>query len=203
MRIQAAWAAFGLLLCLALLKPLSGDLAFLAAFAYQIYVPGWIRPMDSPLAFLNTVDLRSFKFVLWLAFITFSLYGGFYFLAQTGWASRAGYQTAFFPAKPNTAMLWSFCVQFLFVALAEEYFYRGFLQKIWGGLSGVLCVNAAFALGHFIGEYDPVRLLPFFPGLLFSWIYHRSGSLFAVTLFHALCNSYSEWLAASFHWSPK
>ena len=99
------------------------------------------------------------------------------------------------------------------VALPEETFYRGYLQPRlqahWrprGRLLGVpfggatLAATALFALGHFIGEWQPARLLPFFPGLLLAWLRQRSDSLAPCVVLHAACNLFAaSWLACYRH----
>lgn len=91
------------------------------------------------------------------------------------------------------------------VALPEETFYRGYflpqLQKQWpatlsilGSPMGkaVLVSSALFALGHFLGEWNPLRLGPFFPALLFAWQRNKTGSVFGAITFHAACNVLGE-----------
>lgn len=97
------------------------------------------------------------------------------------------------------------------VALPEETFFRGYVQpqlayllpprhRVGGvplGAAAVLAC-AAFALGHFIGEWDPTRLLPFFPGLLFAWQRNRRASLVGCIALHTACNLFSAGFAACF-----
>lgn len=91
--------------------------------------------------------------------------------------------------------------QVVVVALPEELFFRGWLQgrleKLWPpGESvlaqvfsrAVLTAAAVFALAHFIGEYRPDRLGPFFPALIFGALRTRTRSIFAPVVFHAYCN---------------
>lgn len=82
--------------------------------------------------------------------------------------------------------------QLLVVALPEEFFFRGYLQ---GRLMQVLplaahlpLTAALFALGHLLVTLEPGTLAVFFPGLLFGLLRHRTGSVLAGTLLHALCN---------------
>ena len=92
------------------------------------------------------------------------------------------------------------------VALPEETFFRGYLQaqwqQVWPVSTGVgraaVAACALFALGHFLGEWNPARLLPFFPGLLFAWQRNRRGSLVGCIALHALCNLFSAGWAACF-----
>lgn len=91
------------------------------------------------------------------------------------------------------------------VALPEETFYRGYLQpqletrwpphRRWLGTAvgrGAVAAAALFALGHFLGEWNPGRLAPFFPALLFAWLRNRTQTVLGATLFHGLCNVFSE-----------
>ncbi len=95
------------------------------------------------------------------------------------------------------------------VALPEETFYRGYVQprleRRWPARLHVLgtplgraaVVTAAlFALGHFLGEWNPLRLGPFLPALVFAWQRNRTGSLLGAITFHAACNVLGELLFA-------
>jgi len=90
------------------------------------------------------------------------------------------------------------------VALPEELFYRGFLEtrldRVWpvrrtifGIPLGrtVFVASALFALGHFLGEYNPARLGPFFPAFVFSMLTRKSGSITGAVLYHGLSNAFS------------
>lgn len=96
---------------------------------------------------------------------------------------------------------------FLGVALPEETFYRGYLQtqlqrrwpprfRVAGVPLGraVWVTSALFALGHFLGEWNPLRLGPFFPSLLFGWLRNASGSVVGAIVFHGICNIFGELL---------
>ena len=93
------------------------------------------------------------------------------------------------------------------VALPEETFYRGYLQpqlekrwppqtRVFGALMGraVIVSSALFALGHFLGEWNPLRLGPFIPSLLFAWLRCRTGSIWGAIGFHAACNIFGQLL---------
>ena len=91
------------------------------------------------------------------------------------------------------------------IALPEEMFYRGYLQRRWPPTFTVLgvplgkatiVVASLFALGHFLGDYNPLRLGPFFPALVFSWLRNRKGSLWGAVTFHAAANIMGEVLYA-------
>ncbi|MEM6734141.1 MAG: CPBP family intramembrane glutamic endopeptidase, partial [Myxococcota bacterium] len=91
------------------------------------------------------------------------------------------------------------------VALPEETFYRGYLQprlesqnppktRVFGVLIGraAVLVSFLFAIGHVLGEWNPMRLGPFLPGLVFAWQRNASGSVLGAIAFHALCNILGE-----------
>lgn len=101
--------------------------------------------------------------------------------------------------------------QLVVVALPEELFFRGYLQgrledvwpsqwKLFGAKVGGAWVATAalFALGHFFVTFEPQMLTRFFPGLVFGWMYSRTRSILAGTLFHAACNLLMDVLATSF-----
>ncbi|HET6583504.1 MAG TPA: MrtZ family glutamic-type intramembrane protease [Nannocystaceae bacterium] len=96
------------------------------------------------------------------------------------------------------------------IALPEEVFHRGFLmsaleerfpptRRVLGARLGLGAVLASliFALGHLIGMAELARLATFFPSLLFSYLWRRSGSLWAPALFHAAANLLMAVLLAS------
>jgi len=92
--------------------------------------------------------------------------------------------------------------QFLYVAVAEEVFFRGYVQRnclrladSFEGRPGMLLkftsivISAAcFALAHAIVQGQIVSLLTFLPGLILGWLFVRTGSLLAPILFHGLAN---------------
>lgn len=120
------------------------------------------------------------------------------------------------PKLPNSLSQWIESMGWLLslsathllgVALPEETFYRGYLQprleKLWPpqtAVFGVLLGKAAivtallFALGHFLGEWNPMRLGPFFPALIFAWLRNATGSIYGAISYHALCNIFGALL---------
>ncbi len=103
--------------------------------------------------------------------------------------------------------LWGL-TQLLFIALPEEYFYRGYVQtrlsdamktrgdgeeRAWLGFTwAMVWTSALFAIGHLLIPVNGVllaqRAAVFFPSLLFGWLRARTGSIVASTLYHAACN---------------
>lgn len=92
--------------------------------------------------------------------------------------------------------------QFLYVAVAEEVFFRGyvqanvmrFLKNCHGGSRTVqqsiaIVVSAAcFASAHVVVQGRAIALLTFVPGLLLAWLFIRTRALLAPILFHGLAN---------------
>ncbi|MCA9508785.1 MAG: CPBP family intramembrane metalloprotease [Myxococcales bacterium] len=100
--------------------------------------------------------------------------------------------------------------QIFVVAFPEELFYRGFLQgallKKWPNQKflfalpygkAIIITNLIFACGHLMGGFHTMRVLTFFPGLIFSWIVYKRGNLLSAIIFHAACNILGQILYAS------
>jgi membrane protease YdiL (CAAX protease family) len=103
--------------------------------------------------------------------------------------------------------LWGL-TQLLFIALPEEYFYRGYVQtrlsdaakargggeeRAWLGFTwAMVWTSALFAIGHLLIPVNGVllaqRAAVFFPSLVFGWLRAKTGSIVASTLYHAACN---------------
>jgi membrane protease YdiL (CAAX protease family) len=91
--------------------------------------------------------------------------------------------------------------QLLVVAIPEEIFYRGYLlgrleralparRALWGVPIGsaMLLQAALFGLGHFLMDFNPLRLGVAVPALAFAFLRHKGGSIVAPVLFHAAAN---------------
>jgi membrane protease YdiL (CAAX protease family) len=214
----AAWV----LLVLTLVKPLGGiaylgTAAFTAAALLQLYLP--FRRIDA--LGLRHAHLglswegwrRELAVVALLCAVTFppyiALYHWFMTAAHTWLAPHPLAQwvpkLAFAPRLPPDAWAWlkgamwfteATLTHFVGVALPEETFYRGYLQpqlaRRFSSGTAVLLATALFALGHFLGEWNPLRLGPFLPGLVFAWQRNLRGSLVGCITFHALCNLLGE-----------
>jgi membrane protease YdiL (CAAX protease family) len=93
--------------------------------------------------------------------------------------------------------------QFLYVAVAEEVFFRGYVQgnitrmlartSQWSRtaqlFAPVVVSAACFAIAHAIVQENLTALLTFFPALIMAWMFLRTGSLLAPILFHGLANT--------------
>jgi membrane protease YdiL (CAAX protease family) len=139
---------------------------------------------------------RGFLEILILAGIVLPLYAiGFYFF----WTRvlKASYVFQWRSGVLPGAVLY----HLFFVAIPEEYFFRGYLQtrlepifqrriEVFGAkLGGEVLVSAAlFALTHLLEAPHGARLLTFFPALLFGYLRKKTGSLLFPILFHLACN---------------
>ncbi len=86
--------------------------------------------------------------------------------------------------------------------LAEEIFFRGFifagLIRYTGSFLAMAASGAIFALFHVTSGDTLGLLLPFsLVGMMFAWLYHRTGSIWTSIGAHMLFNSYSFMLLAS------
>lgn len=102
--------------------------------------------------------------------------------------------------------------QFMYVAVAEEVFFRGYVQNnILRSTSAIIqerrrllqwisiIISAAcFAAAHIIVQGKIISVLIFLPGLILGWLFIRTRSLLAPILFHGLANTYYFCVAAVF-----
>ncbi len=107
------------------------------------------------------------------------------------------------PVLPQNQELvsWLF-YQFMYVAVAEEVFFRGFLQSNILRLMNTLLPDrhtmqcwvsivisaACFAAAHIILQGRILSILTFLPGLILGWLCIRTKSLLAPILFHGIAN---------------
>lgn len=191
-------------------------LVSLAAAGMQLFIP--LREADrSPLGD-DGIGYRLDGFareVVWVALIFALTALPFWFLHEYWWAwiqgRPAGHSTLAIPAgdlsrwletaSPTLDLVELALIHFLAVALPEELFYRGYLQpRLCSSFTdrplvfgfrwnhGIALTAGLFALAHFLGEYNPARLGPFFPALLFGLLRRRSGSIGGAVLLHGMYN---------------
>ncbi len=115
------------------------------------------------------------------------------------------YQTQLFGAHVvgnlPADMLTLVAYQIFYVAIPEEFFYRGYFQTrlnevfprkflIFGVPIGWGAVLAClfFAFGHSVVQLQWWHFATFFPGMVFAWMRERTGGVIAGALFHACCN---------------
>jgi membrane protease YdiL (CAAX protease family) len=191
------------------------SLASILVISFEIYLPFIVIEREKKSLRSYALGLpgnwqEELKSALWFSFLTLLPYAIIAALTECLLARTKGFDLIWtFPWQaiyPNRLLSQVFAI-----ALPEEIFFRGFLQtyfvRAWPspyrlfGLpigKATLAVNVLFALAHFVGEYAPSRLLPFLPGLLFSALTLRSGSIFSAVIYHSLCNIVSELLSSGF-----
>ncbi len=173
-----------------------GAYALTAAVGFQLYYPLW-RESRAPL----TREELGLTLKPWKADL---LRTGAWALAVTipFAVGHHVFQTYFgrtFTLRFDPGVLESFVSLTLVIAIAEEIFFRGYLQgrltawlgegrAFFGVDKAIVVTSAVFALAHFVGEYNFLRLGPFFPSLVFGLLRRRSGSVLGAIVFHAYCN---------------
>lgn len=102
--------------------------------------------------------------------------------------------------------------QFMYVAVAEEVFFRGYVQgnilklisTVKLGQDGlqqwlsIILSAACFAAAHIIVQGQIISALTFLPGLILGWLFIRTRSLLAPILFHGLANTCYFLVTAAF-----
>jgi membrane protease YdiL (CAAX protease family) len=198
-----------------------GDVVFVVAFLFQVFVPIWLIEREGNTLAEYKIALPrqggkldwqaigiDFRRVLLFSLVSLALFFAGYHALQMFFANQNGMTAHFSFALPDNFLNFSIA-SIAVVALSEEIFYRGYLQTQllkrcpavqWPVVLVFVVTNVFFALGHFIGDYHFDRLLPFFPGLLFSYLVFRSRSIFGAVLFHGLCNIFAEVLRESYFW---
>lgn len=93
--------------------------------------------------------------------------------------------------------------QFMYIAVAEEVFFRGYVQsnilrltspaegrqrRLQQWASIVICA-VIFADAHIIVQGQMISALTFLPALISGWLFIRTKSLLAPILFHGLANT--------------
>lgn len=156
------------------------------SYAYRLAIPAFADRPAWRRAFVEAGKLIGVVIVPWL--VGYHLYQTLLFGASPAWR------------LPNDA--WLLIPHHLFfVALPEEFFYRGYFQTrlnevfprkfmIFGTPMGWGAVIACvfFAFGHSLVTFQWWHFATFFPGLAFAWLRERTGNPLAGALFHAWCN---------------
>ena len=83
-----------------------------------------------------------------------------------------------------------FIIIVLLAPFAEEVFFRGFLLPTfanrWGFFAAAIISSGLFGISHIA----PGSIIPaFMSGMLFAWLYHRTGSLWNTTIAHGAQNA--------------
>ena len=104
------------------------------------------------------------------------------------------------PGQEEMVLAWVF-YQFFYVAVSEEVFFRGYVQRNihrilckalpcqWKNqIVAILVSSCAFGVAHFVVLGHAGALLTVFPGLVLGCLYARTNALLAPILFHGLAN---------------
>lgn len=100
--------------------------------------------------------------------------------------------------------------QFMYIAVAEEIFFRGYVQnnilKTASAITreqhrllqwiSIIISAACFATAHVVIQGEIISVLTFLPGLVLGWLFVRTRSLLAPILFHGLANVFYLSVAA-------
>ncbi|UCD49846.1 MAG: CPBP family intramembrane metalloprotease [Phycisphaerales bacterium] len=162
-------------------------------------IPTWMARREFPRIGLNRNDAKlALATVGWVSAVVFPVvFLGLWILTRMG--QPLPLQPAL--ARQHDWAAW-LVYQFLYVAVGEEVFFRGYVQANMTRFLGhrrwqseairqalVLSLSAAcFAAAHVIVQGRMVSLLTFLPGLLLAWLFLRTRSLLAPILFHGLAN---------------
>ncbi len=100
--------------------------------------------------------------------------------------------------------------QFMYVAVAEEIFFRGYFQcnvlslltmsvqktRAFLEIIGIIISATVFAISHCLILGSLMPIITFLPGLIFGWLLVKTKSLLAPVLFHGLANVFYALIAA-------
>lgn len=163
------------------------------SYQYRLYVP----------AFKDFAEWgRALKLAGWLNLSIWICFVPLYFLYYTHFfESIWNLPNRHFIGTLPKDLLLTIAFQIFYVAIPEEFFYRGYFQtrldeiypKRWSffGTSlgmGVVYSNLFFAFGHSLVQFQWWHFATFFPGLIFAWARERSDGIVAGALFHGCCN---------------
>jgi len=77
-------------------------------------------------------------------------------------------------------------------ALCEEIFFRGYLQNEIGKkvnpYMAIVVTSFLFTIPHLVLSFSLQALLTFFPSLVFGYLYYKTNSIWASTIFHFMSN---------------
>jgi membrane protease YdiL (CAAX protease family) len=156
------------------------------SYAYRLFIPAfrdWPAWRD---ALCLNARLLAIGILPWL--LGYHLYQTLIFGFEPGWRLPEAFAT-------------SVAYHLFFVAIPEEFFYRGYLQtrlneifprrflllgipfghSLW--ISGLL-----FAFGHSLVQFQWWHFATFFPGLLFGLLREKTGTVISGAFLHAACN---------------
>ena len=114
------------------------------------------------------------------------------------------------PIIPGGRWLSWVAYQFMYVAVAEEIFFRGYFQcnvlslltmsaqksRVFLEIIAIIISATAFAVSHCLILGSVMPIITFLPGLIFGWLLVKTKSLLAPVLFHGLANVFYGLIAA-------
>lgn len=106
------------------------------------------------------------------------------------------------PIIPDGRWLSWVAYQFMYVAVAEEIFFRGYFQcnvlslltmsvqksRVLLEIIAIIISATVFAVSHCLILGSVMPIITFLPGLIFGWLLVKTKSLLAPVLFHGLAN---------------
>jgi len=106
------------------------------------------------------------------------------------------------PIIPDGRWLSWVAYQFMYVAVAEEIFFRGYFQcnvlslltmsvqksRVFLEIIAIIVSATVFAVSHCLILGSLMPIITFLPGLIFGWLLVKTKSLLAPILFHGLAN---------------
>jgi membrane protease YdiL (CAAX protease family) len=105
------------------------------------------------------------------------------------------------PRSRPLDMILKLALSGLAAAVAEEIFFRGWMQpmlrKRYSATISIVAVNLVFAPLHLIAAPYLISLLTFFPGLIMGWLRERYGNILPSIIFHFLGNVWAIWFFPS------
>lgn len=113
-----------------------------------------------------------------------------------------GIQPPLCPVVPEKRWFSWLIYQFVYIAVAEEIFFRGYLQSNILSLltiatkkklaflqfMSIIISAVVFAASHSLLLGNLISIITFFPGLILGWLFIKTKSLLAPILFHGLAN---------------
>ena len=115
------------------------------------------------------------------------------------------------PIIPEGRWLSWLAYQFMYVAVAEEIFFRGYFQcnllslltmsvqkkRAFLEIIGIIIAATVFAISHCLILRSVMPIITFLPGLIFGWLLVKTKSLLAPVLFHGLANVFYGLIAVA------
>ncbi len=170
-------------------------------------VPTAIKRRDfAKIGFNNKQITHSLVLLGWACIATFpAMFCGLWLMRY--WGLELPLRTVMSPV--HGWFRWLF-YQFMYIAVAEEVFFRGYVQnnilrltsaivqerrKLLQWIS-IIISAACFAAAHTIVQGEIISILTFLPGLVLGWLFVRTRSLLAPILFHGLANVFYLFVTA-------